>query len=231
MYLIVASQVDDAAGDLIQYFPNGEAKILTPADLSQPGWRINTVKPSESVFVANGEKFYSADLEGVLCLLPCIFEKELVQIVEEARDYVASEMTAFLKYWLSSLPCPVLNPPTAGCLSGPNWRREQWLQAALDVGIKVMPFNRGTRIQCPSDKIEEQLLKVTLIGKKELGENKSGLSVQVGILAEAVGVNLLEAYFMKSKRNNNYLFYNANTFPSLRGAKTAQLIMEFFKGG
>ncbi len=231
MYIILASQVDDTAKELIQHFPSRSARILTPANLSQPGWRIHTQYPMNSIFVVGGESHCSTEINGVLSLLPCVFGPELVQIEKEARDYVASEMTAFLKFWLSSLSCPILNPPTAGCLSGPNWRREQWARAALDAGLQVSPFVRRTSPQCSSHKNEERMVTVTLIGNKVLNENESSLSGQVRDLANVAGVNLLEVTFMKTKWDENYLFYCANTFPSLQGHRATQLIMEFFNGG
>ncbi len=231
MYIIVASEVDDTAKELIPYFPKGTARILTPADLSKPGWRIHTSDPGNSICVAGGEPLCSSGINGVLCLLPCVFGPELVQIEEEARDYVASEMTAFLKFWLFSLSCPMLSPPSAGCLSGPNWRREQWAGAARDAGLPISPFMRRTSPQCPTDKNGEQMVTVTLIGNKASGENESGLTDQVKDLAKVAGVNLLQVTFMKTKRDNSYLFYGANTFPALQGAGTTQLIMDFFNGG
>lgn len=231
MYIILASQVDETAKELIPYFPSGSTRILTPSDLSQPGWCIHTADPESSIFVVGGEPVCSSEINGVLCLLPCVFAPELVQIEKEGRDYVASEMTAFLKFWLSSLSCPILNPPTAGCLSGPNWRREQWARAALDAGLQVSPFVRRTSPQCSSHKSEERMVTVTLIGNKELNENESGLSGQVRDLAKVAGVNLLHVTFMKTKRNNSYLFYDANTFPSLQGPRATQLIMDCFNGG
>src|SRR5215203_2791191 len=40
MILVVASQVDEAAHQLVAALPQGSAELLTPLDLSYPGWRV-----------------------------------------------------------------------------------------------------------------------------------------------------------------------------------------------
>ena len=79
----------------------------------------------------------------MLTRVPAVFEDELTDIMFSDRSYVAAEMTAFLLFWLSRLRCPVLNEPTATCLAGRYWRREQWIDQAARAGIAVHAFPAG----------------------------------------------------------------------------------------
>jgi hypothetical protein len=51
-------------------------------------------------------------------------EVSVLAVDSSHRKYVAAEFNAFLLAWLSAQSCPVLNRPTASCLSGPNWQPE-----------------------------------------------------------------------------------------------------------
>jgi hypothetical protein len=53
------------------------------------------------------------------------------------QDYACSELTALWLSWLSSLICPVINPPSSRSLSGPGFSRLEWLQLAASVGMPV----------------------------------------------------------------------------------------------
>ena len=112
MILVVASQVDEAAGDLVASFSADRALLVTCADLSSPGWVCSTTDGGKGTFVSAGERYDTASVDGLLTLIPVVYEKELVHIHPDDRGYVASEMTAFLAYWLSELDCPKLNPPS-----------------------------------------------------------------------------------------------------------------------
>src|SRR6201985_2774468 len=105
-------------------------------------------------------------------------------------------MQAFLLSWLARLQCPVLNPPTTTCLSGPYWRAEKWTHAAARAGIPVHAFHRAT----PPDPTACSPLPpashiVTVIGSRAFGSsNRSALS-HARRLAEIAGVALLTVRF------------------------------------
>ena len=225
MYVIIASQVDDDAAHLASQLPEEEFRILTPSDLSRPGWSVVSGNDADSTFVAAGQQYQSRELRGVLCRLPCVFAPELVQISEQDREYVASEMTAFLRYWLFTLACPVLNPPTAGCLSGPNWRREQWNQAARDAGLRTQTLSRSTTGDGAS---VPPTGSVTLIGQRPLGECPAALLDASRALCARAGVSLLSITFREDPANG-FVFQGADTFPPLAGSRAAQLVVEHFQ--
>jgi hypothetical protein len=66
---------------------------------------------------------------------PAVAAEELPWIALDDRHYVGAEINAFLVAWLSALPCPVLNRPTATSLCGPAWSQTYWQVAATRAGI------------------------------------------------------------------------------------------------
>jgi hypothetical protein len=229
MYVVVASQVDDAARELAPLLAEEPVPVLTPADLSRPGWRVPSGNGQDATFVAGGERYATRRLRGVLNLLPGVFPPELVQITPENREYAAAEMTAFLRYWLQTLPCPVLNPPTAGCLAGPNWRREMWFRAAADAGLAVRPLVRSTvAASAAQERATPRRETVTLIAGEPLTDARSDLVAATGALADRAGVGVLSVTFVEDAQLG-FAFEAASTFPRLGGPRAAQLISAHFR--
>ena len=229
MILIVASRVDEVAQRLLAELPQNSAQLLTPHDLSLPGWRVSGRTAADSTCMAGGGKLESRAISGLVCLLPCIFERELVQIEPEDRAYVATEMTAFLIFWLSTLTCPKLNPPTPGCMSGPYWQTERWLFEAASVGLPIKKMGRSTHgilSQCQSP---EDCTTVTVVGRQCLGDIDPDLRRQARALASAVNVDLLEVSFTRD--NAIFCISGANPFPELSQPGTAEAIWDFFGRG
>ncbi len=55
------------------------------------------------------------------------------------KEYGRLEWGALLLSWLNSMDIPVVNPPTAGSLSGGAFRIAPWYQLARRAGLQVMP--------------------------------------------------------------------------------------------
>jgi hypothetical protein len=225
MLLVVASQVDPIAYRLIHELPKGTIALLTCLDLSLSGWRVSSTDADPSVCIASGQLLEEHEIEGVLTLLPCIFERELVHIDPRERSYVAAEMTAFLTFWLSRLGCPKLNAPSGGCLSGPGWRPEQWMTAAAEAGLPVKSIRRGTR---PAERGEPpSKAVVTVVGDQCLGDPRPELRQRARSLASAAGLGLLAVEFEEGR--GDYLFSAASPFPDLAEAGAAQALWAYFQ--
>jgi hypothetical protein len=194
--VVVASGVDHEARLLVDEFPGGRAALLTPRDLSRPGWELGSASPRSWLSVVGGERIRAPDIEGVVTFLPCVLPNELVHIVEADREYVAAEMTAFLLYWLSGLPCRVLNRPTPGCLAGPSWRLERWCLLAAGIGIETVPCARSTRsaLQAPQD---ADCVTASLVGGAVVGSEDKRVRSSLRRLAAAASVDLLTATFLR----------------------------------
>jgi hypothetical protein len=136
--VIFASRYDKSASSLVERWKNYDASLLTCDDLSVAGWRHFLNAEGHERAVVNGKIVDVADIDAVLIRWPGVFAPELIQIAAPDRDYVASEMMAFLVSWFSSLACPVINKPTPVNLTGPAWRLEQWTYAAARLGIRQL---------------------------------------------------------------------------------------------
>ncbi len=139
MVLVLASRFDEVAVQAVARWPGQGAVLLTVADLSTEGWHIRHGDFPASTLVAGGRRFGVGDIEGVVTLVSFVADHELFNVEPSHRRYAAGEMTAFLFYVLSALPCPVVNPPSAFNLAGMHWRREQWVMACRKVALPVSP--------------------------------------------------------------------------------------------
>jgi hypothetical protein len=210
MIVVLASAHDAKARAIVAAWAPAGARLCTPGDLSTPGWRHRVGEPNDSTAVIGGEHVPATAITGVLTRLPAIAANELTHIAAADRDYVASEITAFLIAFLAALPCPMLNRPSASALSGPAWRQEQWLRAAVRCGIPVLPRCRtirlahgssdraasegipgGDGLDAPPERAVEAAVEVTVVGDRIFGASEALLSDWAAALASAGGVGAL----------------------------------------
>lgn len=190
MIVVVADDADDEALGLVARWRAADAIRLTPLDLSCAGWSAHFPDAGPR-FVAEGEARPTADIGGVLVRLHSISPHHLPHFGEADREYAAAEMTAFMAYWLSALPCPVVNRPSPSLLLGPAWTNEQWLSFAVGVGIPVVPVtvDRDTLVGA-----SRPLEWVTVVGERAFPAQADG-AASAQMLAERAGVTLLAAGF------------------------------------
>lgn len=231
MIVIVANRWDQTPRTVASHWAPHVVAVLTAQDLSFAGWHQRLSASDGGTAVAELKPVPQNEISGVLTLLPCIFEEELVDIAPEDRGYVAAEMTAFLLFWLSRLRCPVLNRPTATCLSGPYWRREKWVFMAAQAGIPAEPVRRhATAAGCAAE--GETLpvgTAVTVVGNRAVGAGEPGLQQQALRLARLAGVELLAVHFSSDERGAH--FVSANVFPNLADDRVADAVFEYLRRG
>lgn len=231
MIVIVANQWDQIPKSVASRWAALGVGVLTPQDLSVAGWHQSSGSMDGDTAIVEGELVPQKEVTGVLTLLPCVFEEELVDIALPDRRYVAAEMTAFLLFWLSRLQCPVLNRPTPTCLSGPYWRREKWVHVAAQAGIPVQPVHR--RAAPTGSSTEGEFLPgpatVTVIGGRVFGEAEPALRRQAQCLADLAGVDLLAVQFSSPERGAR--FVSADIFPKLSEERLADAVLEYLQGG
>ena len=122
---------------------------VAPRELSRPGWRLRLGQPGQTR-AAVGDRLISADeIEAMASLLSWVGPYELTDVVEPDREYVASEMTAFLLAWLSELPCPVVDRPTPQSLAGCGRWPAEWAELAHSVGVRADPHGPVRRSSSP----------------------------------------------------------------------------------
>jgi hypothetical protein len=176
----------------------------------------------------DGERFLVRELAGVLTRLPTIFPQELIEVTPQDRSYVAAEINAFLVAWLSALPIPVLNRATPACLSGPNWRHEQWVYAAAKAGIPITPARRsvpGIPYSALAPASDPPIV-ITVVGKKCVGPPDSILRAFARKLAIASSTELLSVRF--SGRSRHATFLSASTVPDVASKEIEGAVLEHF---
>ena len=229
--IIVAGRHDRQARELAERWSGSGAALLTCEDLSVAGWRYMPGDPELSTVVIGGRSIAANGISGVFTRLPHVPERELVRISREDRRYVAAEMTAFLRSWLSTLRCPVLNRPVPTSLSGPGWCQEQWIHTAARLGIPARPIRR--HIAFPTDAAEAEPVSpdvnVTVIGERCLGSPNGVLAAQARRLARAAGVDLLSVRFGETGGGTELL--GADPWPIVSSPEVADAILEYLTEG
>ena len=239
MLLVIASGYDTNALNLVARWARHGATLLTCSDLSVAGWHWHPGNPNNATFVAGGRRLHVSELTGALTRLPAIFEQELQHIVASDRAYVATEMTAFLRAWLADLPRPVLNRPTATCLSGPGWRAEQWIATAARIGLPVEPVQRRAgpaagQGSAPSDPLAAMptenepitgSITGTVVGARCFGALPEALKSQARRLADAAGVDLLGVRFRLTEEGAR--FVGATVWPALTDPEVGEAVASY----
>lgn len=230
MLVIVCSSWDESAKALASRWDGEEVAILTPRDLSRRGWRQGLGSEKSGVAVIDGKPVANREITGVLTRLPCVYAQELVHIVPEDRAYIASEMTAFLRFWLARLECPVLNRPTPMCLAGPYWRQEKWVQVAAAAGIPVRPVRRvaGATVVAPEELERRDEVTLAVVGSRILGEADARVCRAAQRLASLAEVELLAVHFSGSDRDAEFI--GAEIFPDLSDNTLASAVLDVLHG-
>lgn len=231
MLVVVASRHDAAARDLVSRWAAHDAVLLTSADLSVAGWRHYIGARGASTAVAGGRVIDVADIQGVLTRLPSVTEAELPHIVSDDRGYVASEMTAFLLSWLSSLACPVINHPWPGCLVGPNWRQARWFLLASRMGIPTRAMGRHVKLS--DDSISQPLdndpVAVTVVGHHCFGSTDATINNYALRISKAADAELLTAYFIEESSGAEFI--GVQLCPDIPSGEMADAVLELLTGG
>lgn len=233
MLVIFTSRCDREARELAARWAAQDAVLLTCEDLSAAGWRHRLPRRAAgAAAVVGGRTVATAEIDAVLTRWPGVFEQELGRIAPEQRPYAASEMTAFLRSWLTQLDCPVVNRPTATTLIGPSWRPEQWVHAAARLRIPARPVRRRVSLSAPSRPAgaeEARFATVTVVGERSFGATHPLLGEHARRLAAAAGVELLAVHFSGPERDAELL--SADLLPSLDDGAVCDALLDLLLGG
>ena len=221
MLLIIGSRLDPGAAALAQRWQGHDARLLTCEALSRRGWVFDPAEPARGSFVVDDGPVPIATLRGAVSLLWGVSPSEVPQIAHEDREYVASEMMAFLVAWLSALPCPLLNRPTPVCLAGPHLRQAQWLREAAKFGLPIGPWawqgpDRERRAAVdvapspPRPRMEAPLQTVAVVAGRPI-PGCAGPAIphhvqaRVASMATGVGAGLLTATFAERDGGHEFI--------------------------
>jgi hypothetical protein len=152
---------------------------LEPSGLSVQGWAHDPDVPREDRLVVDGEICPARRLTAVITALDAVAPFDLPHVRAEDRCFVASEMTAFLRSWLQTLSCPVLDPPTALALSGAAGDRAVWSRAAAELAV---PDRQAAPVPVMRARA------VTVIAGRVIGPAPGPAAATAVSLAQAAGV-------------------------------------------
>lgn len=226
MLIVFGSRRDEGAQSLTRRWARHDARMLTSDDLSAIGWRHGTGAADGASAVVSGVPVPVGEISAVLIRWPRILPQELTQIMPGDREYVASEMTAFLVYWFSQLRCRVVNRPTPASLLGPGWSQVKWIHTAAQLGIPVRPVRRciAAMSREPIEPLARTMTApVTVVAGECLGVVHRVLFCHARRLADAAGVDLMEAHFAGPDGDAQLL--GVNPAPSLAGDAVADAVL------
>ena len=225
MIVVVASSADTYARGIVAHWDSGCAALLTAEDLCSAGWSVSVPRSGGGIAVIGGHIVRSAQIKGILTLRPYIFPAELRNVHPDDRAYVAAELNAFLTKWLMAQSCPVLNPPSVSCLSGPGWRAPQWIHAAARLGIPVRKQDAPVRNNS-FVRDDQPAIEVVSVGERCFGSDDPQLQSWSLQLARTSGAGLLSTRF--SVANGNLL--SADPSPRLTDPSVLAAVWEYLGG-
>lgn len=155
MILMLVSSYHKEAATFVKQFPEGAVSILTCADLAQKSTNLFYPGFENSTITIEGIAVPISAISGVVNFLPVILPEELYFLPEEEREYQAAEFHALLTFFLHSLPCPVINRPSASGLTGTFNHALYWLDMARKLEIPTIPLvidSHDTSNRHPVDK-------------------------------------------------------------------------------
>jgi hypothetical protein len=228
MLVVLASRDEPTVGNVVADWGE-QASILTCRDLSTSGWR-HYPHGDVGTAVIGGWPVRVDEIDGVLVRLPGVAESELEHIDAGDRRYVATEMNSFLSAWLSGLPCPVLNRPTAESLMGPYWQTERWVLAAAKLGIPVVTARRSVpaALDDGSSHLHGASTVVNVIGHSCVGDGDESARRWAIALAAEAGVGLLRATFATT--DGGVAFLAADYWVDIYDPEVADAIVAYFAG-
>jgi hypothetical protein len=228
--VILARQADESARSLAQRWNPYGASILSPEDLSLSGWQYDPIALEAKTAVIEGRSVRVREITGVLTRLPWVFQDDLMYVTPRDRAYIASEMNAFLFSFLDGLTCPLLNRPTATCLSGPAWRKERWVHFAAGLGIPVVSVLRDTGRDAGVSSPDSQhpVNTVTVVGNHCFGSGDGILVDHAQRIAAAAGADMLAVHFRGMGTESNLV--GADIWPDISSPEVADAIFDYLGG-
>lgn len=229
MLVLMASERDQQARAFAARYARRGLGMLAPADLSRGGWRWRSADPRSSVALIKAQRLLPDDIDGVITRLPWVLPHDVPDIQVDDREYVAAEISAFLLTWLASLRCPLLNRPSAQCLSGPGWHPQMWLGKAQQLGIATRASHQHVSLTAQPAVVEPEprdAVTLTVVGAAVVGKADAVLQRHARCLAATAGVQLLCVRFDSPAPDAHLL--GASLWPDLCDPKIAEAVWSYF---
>jgi len=217
MLLVLGSALDSEPSRLTRCWRRAgrQVAIVTPADLSRPGWRLRCGRPAESTAALAEGVLAGPDIDGIVSALAVVWPYDLPHIAEIDRAYVAQEMSAFLLAWLSELACPVIDRPTAVSLAGCGRSAFEWAAIADQQGLRAEPLWSG------------ETVGVTVVGGRAADGSCDGtLAAAAATIAAAAGRSLVTLRFASGAASPTLV--GADARPEVGHEAAADALLDWF---
>jgi hypothetical protein len=228
--LVLASIVDEAAASFARELASGAAAALvTCAALASAPLNLHHPHFDASTITVGGESISIGRIAGVVNLLPAVFPDELFFYDEEERAYQAAEIHALLTFFLSSLPCPVINRPTAASLTGPFLNPLGWRQLTRSLGIPAVSIDiqSGAFANPFVVSAGDESIEVACLGRRVISPSGSAADEHTLTLARRGGVEYLRAVYVRDG-NGDMRYLTAHSTPDVKSAATCAAIADYF---
>ncbi len=228
MILIITNIIDEHAPELLKKFPVGEAALITSRELSNTLLQVNVNHFKKFRISIDGNVLSAKDITGVITLIPSIMPQELIHIEEKDRNYVCSEMNAFLIYFLSQLKCLKVNEPSCNCLSGTHYDMVYWSSLAASLNIPVFPFTlKDNCLSVSYFNKNCKTIKIAGVGKEISIENGNECAGYFSALKSKIGLSFLSASFV-TEDDKNYRLASVSTLPDITLPSMQHAIVNYF---
>lgn len=226
--LILASNKDSSNEVFLLQAGGCDVNIISPQQLSQAGWLYRHKNDVTANYVNGSETTPADEIDGVIVRLAAVSPDDLPHIVEADRSYLATEMTAFLLAWLSSLKCPMLNRPTPCCLSGPYLHQAQLIYLVARLGIPVSPCKTIIKPGFESGQQDTNATsRVVIVGEHHLGQVHPRLLSYAKTIARALDVEFVAVDF--NGQDEDAEFTGISLWPEINDS-LAKLMLDHLSG-
>ena len=230
MILIFSHIASEAASELVTQFPKEAAFLITASAFHQTvRAEISVNKFLSTCVTINDQKINVKEITGVITTIPFFLQQEFYYIDPADRDYICAEMNSLFIYFLSTLSCKKLNPPTVRSLTGLGLHKIEILKTAQKLDIPVWPFKMkngsatGARLSS-----EIECIRCTLVGNKfareELPETVKRYMRQ---FSNYYSMPYLSGNFI-TENQKDYFFSDLFSVPDITPAENQKAIIKYF---
>jgi hypothetical protein len=188
---VVAAAGDPAAGRLLEQWPPGVARAMTPATIAACAWQWSLGADGTVAWQVRDALGAPPGVRGIVNLLEQVRPCDLPQFQPAERSYVAAELTAFLHAWLHTLDCRKLNPPSLSTLNG-ELSELTWRAQAMRCGMLVTAYSTDDGLCASSEQPADATITVSVIGRRTVGMRHARLLDAALALRECTRLPMLQ---------------------------------------
>jgi hypothetical protein len=182
--------------------------------------RVSSVEASVEVHLDDGRLLRGGDVRSVFNRLAAVPEEWLLAVAAADREYAYVELTALVCSAFHALPCPVVNRPVPGSLSGP-WRGAvEWAVLAGRAGLAVpqLRLSSDEEAATASETAAAEPWHVFVVEGRVVARTPppAAIAAACARLASAAGVALLGVELNPVDAPAGAVFRRASTLPDLR---------------